>query len=58
MDALVEGLPVIEEGDDTHHEIYAMYNTGEGNVMTAAQVAASACPVPDRVSIISSVCHL
>ena len=41
MDALVEGLPVIEEGDDTHHEIYAMYNTGEGNVMTAAQVAAA-----------------
>ena len=41
MDALVEGLPVIEEGDDTHHEIYAMYNSGEGNVMTAAQVAAA-----------------
>ena len=41
MDALIEGLPVVEEGDDTHHEIYAIYNSGEGNVMTAAQVAAA-----------------
>lgn len=41
MDALIEGLPVVKEGDDTHHEIYAIYNSGEGNVMTAAQVAAA-----------------
>ena len=38
MDALIEALPVDKEGDGW---FWAMYNTGEQNEMTAAQVAAA-----------------